>query len=670
MFLYQLLEKLVTNAVLSLSKVITNFITSKISSRHEYYLISKQYNRRLWKIYNDVKILGRSKPLPLNKIYVNLNVYEEVTERQSKSIQLLVEEFNRNEYTFNIKRQSKTGLQIVNEKSKLIILGKPGAGKTTFLKSILQQSIDGKLESIKTPIFINLNEYSISSNSLFDYVVAQFELSGYEYKYAEEVVRKLLVGGNCLILLDGLDEIKEEKEELIINEIKQFSRKYFDNQFIITCRVAAYKQYFENFTDVEIADFNNKQIKMFIRNWFYNNRHSFNNCWREINSNKSIMELASIPILLNLICMIYEEKNIFPINKVALYSEGLEILLNKWDESKNVIREENYKYFSISLKEKIFCSIAAKKYKENEFFFLKDDLLNDIKVLLKDQSSFNNNITLTDCEDILNSIEVQHGIFIKRAKKVYSFSHLTFQEFYAAKYLSENEDIKSLKQLITSKCLDIKWRELIILLTGFSQEPMEILQIISLEIRNYKEKQGFSDIIEIIDFATLRNETNASSFNKLLALFYLLYYTIDCIKLRTSIIDHCHVILDTIKLMCLVNDTLKYEYGDILRVQIKPFYNYLQYLNSHSSTTINHDNKFNYSIGDDLGQLIDRTVNINKIYNELNRDRILNSALIGYSSISTYLKLYYFFIECSLSSDKILKSTIINIIDNVFNRSE
>ena len=69
-------------------------------------------------------------------------------------------------------------------------------------------------------------------------------------------------------MLDGLDEVPESDSDAVVRQIRQFVQKYYNNQFIITCRIAAAKYRFHDaaFTCVEVADFNNKQIAALARN--------------------------------------------------------------------------------------------------------------------------------------------------------------------------------------------------------------------------------------------------------------------------------------------------------------------------------------------------------------------------------------------------------------------
>jgi hypothetical protein len=61
---------------------------------------------------------------------------------------------------------------------------------------------------------------------------------------------------------------------------------------------------------------------------------------------------------------------------------------------------------------------------------------------------------------VLKAIEAQHGLLIKRAQKVWSFSHLTFQEYFVAKWFCDQADFCQLFKYITQP----QWREIFLLL--------------------------------------------------------------------------------------------------------------------------------------------------------------------------------------------------------------
>jgi hypothetical protein len=72
-------------------------------------------------------------------------------------------------------------------------------------------------------------------------------------------------------------------------------------------------------------------------------------------------------------------------------------------------------------------------------------------------------VDIIDGTAILKSIEAQHSILVERAQGIYSFSHLTFQEYLTARYLTENRNEESIFSLISRHLTDQRWREIFLL---------------------------------------------------------------------------------------------------------------------------------------------------------------------------------------------------------------
>jgi predicted NACHT family NTPase len=91
----------------------------------------------------------------------------------------------------------------------------------------------------------------------------------HEAGHPQEVpLQRILGAGRALILLDGLDEVRDADSSRVLRQIREFSQQFHQNQFVITCRIAAREYTFEQFTEVEIADFDDKQIADFSGKWF------------------------------------------------------------------------------------------------------------------------------------------------------------------------------------------------------------------------------------------------------------------------------------------------------------------------------------------------------------------------------------------------------------------
>src|SRR3972149_373205 len=109
-------------------------------------IAGRKYFTHVHERYNTMRILGMSHPVPLREIYVRVNILNKVSARQRVSVDELERFFDRDRRTFGEKRETMEGQEIANRVQKVLVLGKPGSGKTTFLKSLALQALDNKLQ--------------------------------------------------------------------------------------------------------------------------------------------------------------------------------------------------------------------------------------------------------------------------------------------------------------------------------------------------------------------------------------------------------------------------------------------------------------------------------------------------------------------------------------------
>ncbi len=458
-----------TKITVSIVEGIYRDIRSWIEERNKKYdllhLATKKYYSNLYNRYNVVKIVGMHEPVELDKLFVQVNILEKITSKFRLDIKELNNTINWATRSFGVKKETKSAEEAVSELDKFIVLGKPGSGKTTFLKYTALRSIQNK-KSERIPVFVTLKKYSESDLTLIDYIAEEFDVCG--FPEAKLFIERMLLNGKFQLLFDGLDEVTQNIQWKVVNDLVKLSDKYSMNQFIISCRVAAYNHTFSQFTDIEIADFDYRQIKKFIGNWFSHDSRSgiAEKCIDKIENNYSLKDLAQIPLLLSLLCIVFDDNFDFPANKAELYEESFSILLKKWDASRGIKRKSIYKQLSAKKKTDLLCSIAFESFVKKEYFFNKRGILDYVKSYTSDLSFDLDNTLSIDNEEILNEIESQHGLIVKISKNIYSFSHLTFQEFLTAKYITQCKSHEEIDNILSMYLNDTRWREIFILIGG------------------------------------------------------------------------------------------------------------------------------------------------------------------------------------------------------------
>lgn len=260
--------------------------------------------------------------------------------------------------------------------------------------------------------------------------------------------------------MDGLDEVSTDKLRYSVqSQLRGVAEKYPENRFILTCRTQVLESTPSGFTPVEVADFSEDQITQFIQNWFISNRASETESIRKleifnkaVSENNSIKDLASTPVLLSLLCMVLEQEGKIPTDKNWLYKRGIKLLLGKWNNEKDIqdweLGNSTYQALSIEEKENLLINIAARKFENPKNFVLFDqeEIANQIS----------NHLNLNKHSEgslVLKAIEAQHGLLIERADELWSFSHLTFQEYFTTQWLSRLEPEK-----LADKISSYRWR--------------------------------------------------------------------------------------------------------------------------------------------------------------------------------------------------------------------
>jgi len=436
-----------------------------------------------------MRVLDMSQPIELNNIYTKVNLLKKITGRRRLELTDLLkvcapEEFERPNFG-EVTQNSISGLEALQEYTKLVVLGKPGAGKTTFLKHIALQCINGKLQNNRVPILIALKDFAEAPEqpSLLEYIAQQLTTCGMT---DSTVTAQILSHGRALVLLDGLDEVQEKDCYRVVQEIRSFSAKFLHSHFVLTCRIATREYTFEEFTEVEIADFDADQITSFAYNWFASQQES-RSFLQKLQQNSTIRELATNPLLLTLICLVFAETASFPINRTQFYKEGINLLLKKWDAKRNIEREQVYKNLSVRHKEDLLSQIALQTFEQGEYFFRQQQLEQYIADYIRSLPSI---VTATqplqlDSEIVLKSIEAQHGLLVERARGIYSFSHLTFHEYFTAQKIVDNSDVQALNrnlQQLVSHVTEKRWREVFLFSVSMLQNADYLLQLMKRHV--------------------------------------------------------------------------------------------------------------------------------------------------------------------------------------------
>ncbi len=261
-------------------------------------------------LYSKIRLLN-GQQIDIDKLYVDVYVLEKLSRESYATIPGLLEGSDlRNDFDrlgLGKREKRSPGFEVAAQYPRLMILGKPGAGKTTFLRHLAIACCKDEFLADHIPILIELRDINASEFNLLNHIHQELDLAD------EEQTKQILKQGKVLILLDGLDEVPSQSRQEVQDHIYKFSQstQYYKNRFILTCRTQTTEYTLETFKYIEVADFKPEQIEFFARNWFAalaetpNQGEELTAQFLEklrLPENKQTAELAVTPILLSLTC--------------------------------------------------------------------------------------------------------------------------------------------------------------------------------------------------------------------------------------------------------------------------------------------------------------------------------------------------------------------------------
>ena len=415
-----------------------------------------KYRRYCKRNYRAIQILGMTRPVDLTQIYTEVAIREDLQRHRSASEKELIREVLAAGHQDDKVRLSATDAAI-NQK-RVVLLGRPGSGKSTFTKHLLLNQIDAKSFVYQFPILIQINQLALTGRTIVEEIAHILGLAG--LKFPEAYVAHMLKEGRFRILLDGLDEARQAERSKIIDEVQDLSRRHADCSFLITSRSAAYDFWFQDFHHFEVVDFSASAIEGFVRKWFKDDPERAEDLLDQMSANRRIQELCSNPLMLTIVCIGFREGSGVSANRSEIYKESIDALLKSWDASRRIKRDDPYKELTPKRRLDLLCDLAARTFSNGEVVF-SDNRAKD--VVTKFLSTLPTEKDPYDCGDVLDSMEAQHGLIVRRSRSFWSFAHLTFQEYFTAQYIIQREG-ELFREVVRRNLTRPDWREVLILI--------------------------------------------------------------------------------------------------------------------------------------------------------------------------------------------------------------
>ena len=455
------------------------------------------------------------------------------------------------------KTTSISSTKIITEKVELshavkansysVILGAPGAGKTTLLRYLALHFATAKRDDQETviggeakedlgktllPIFFRIADYAEKLKqqpnlTLTEYLrqfyrqwEAHFQTQGEMGTEVSAFLLDAMRQGKCLMLLDGLDEVfDQESRRQIVESINQFVNDFSNNKYVITSRIAGYRdvQLSSRFAEYMIEDMSSEKVEQFLYRWCRTaekaqqpdaneeqlqrkGNEQAQNILNAIQESEGVKRLTANPLLLTILALIHRNGERLPNRRVRLYELAVQTLIEDWQLSKKLPDAPKVVLRETEVVE-LLAPLAYWMHEEKPSGLVTETEVQQqlaTKMAELNDAEPESDLVRQAVGEFLRKVRETTGLFVERAPGVYGFMHLTFEEYFAARYIAGN-DQNEILQLIQKHLHEPRWNEPILLALGYygdysTGQVKKLVDKLFINLQDYKPTLQYGEI--------------------------------------------------------------------------------------------------------------------------------------------------------------------------------
>jgi len=356
---------------------------------------------------------------------------------------------------------------------KLLVVGDPGSGKSTFLKRVAFRLCKQWAEGAPLPVRI---EAAVLSTHIAQHhtrtgpadasspdwipVFLGAQCDEKNRGLSADYFRARLKAGECQVLIDGLDETPDEPSRVRLAKLIHAAAAAFDGcRFVVTSRPEG-KVPIRDFEEAPIGDLEPEAIRAFLAKLaklLYSTDETGERRFREeleaaVNGRREIRKMTRNPVMLTALAVLQHNNVKLPEKRVDLYGSILEWLSKQRAHT-----------------ERLSANDCLLRLRELALEMQKHEAGRQKQVPLawageKLAKRFANREA---AERFLRAEQNDSGIVVSRGPDI-AYWHLTFQEYLAAKEIAGWEDAAQHELLLSGepRIYQPEWRETVLLYGG------------------------------------------------------------------------------------------------------------------------------------------------------------------------------------------------------------
>lgn len=328
----------------------------------------------------------------------------------------------------------------------VILTAYGGMGKSMMMRHFLLSAVKDYAAYGKIPVFIQLKDYHGGDraddllNHIYDSTINNLSV------LTVETFESLLKSGQCLLLLDGLDELSSVYQSDFETALSRFMDAYPSNQYVMSSRPFSDFVSFDRFTTLHLTAFSNEQAlelvdKLVFRPDDPTVKEKFVTALKE-KLFESHHSFVSNPLLLTIMLMTFDQIAEISPRMHIFYRDAYTVLAQRHDASKGAYKRQLHTRLSSDQFAEYFSEFCARSYTMEKYELTEDEAKEIFYSLAERKKHPEMDATAQDfLDDLCDNI----CLMFKESGK-YHFTHRSFQEYFCAVFFSKQKD-KSLERI-------------------------------------------------------------------------------------------------------------------------------------------------------------------------------------------------------------------------------
>jgi len=376
--------------------------------------------------------------------------------------------------TLNIHGDEIQRNHLVADSLRTVVLGDPGAGKSTLTSKLVCDIASDKIPELKgyVPILLVVRRHAsgfrAESHTLVHYL-EQACRRPYNLEPPRDALEYLLLNGRVIVIIDGVDELGDGHHRRgFATMVNGFAHRYPLARILVTSRVIGYKDApldSELFPTASILPFTDVQVEEYARKWFTidssidaQDKESWVATF--LQASEAARDLRTNPLLISLLCALFHTRHSLPRNKPEIYEKCAELLFDMWDRQRGI--EAPY-YFASHIRPAVQ-QIAWLMFNDPDRrqALPRSELRQFLAEYMLNKRFPDPDDAIQAADDFLNFCADRAWVLTEvgsdTLKPQYGFVHRTFLEFFAASQLVRRKpEPKAVWKELRTKITSAEW---------------------------------------------------------------------------------------------------------------------------------------------------------------------------------------------------------------------